>query len=86
MGLISIPVHSILWQRGAGGPLDQREMGLSRCGCSHAVCPLAAAGGSGMNVQVVEGRAQRVVPNWSQGILAGPKLWSAGSPTARALT
>ena len=22
MGLISIPVHSILWQRGAGGPLD----------------------------------------------------------------
>jgi hypothetical protein len=28
MGLISIPVHSILWQRGAGGPLDQRSSAL----------------------------------------------------------
>ncbi len=28
MGLIPITVHSILWQRGAGGPLDQRSSAL----------------------------------------------------------
>jgi hypothetical protein len=49
-------------------------MGLARCGCSRAVCTLFEVQGSGMNAQVVRERAERVVPNWSQGILAGPKL------------
>ncbi len=38
-----------------------------------------------MNVQVVWERAERVVPNWSQSILAGPKLWSAGLPNSPGL-
>jgi len=41
-------------------------MGLARYTCSRTVCPLVEARGSGMNVQVVWERAERVVPNWSQ--------------------
>ena len=41
-------------------------MGRARCNCSRVVCALAAAPRSCMNVQVVQDRAERVVPNWSQ--------------------
>jgi hypothetical protein len=70
MGLIPIPVHSILWQRGAGGPLDQRSSALGFTGVSaraqsHLTCS------SAHNVHLNNRSAPPDAPAWPQ---IGPKI------------
>jgi len=89
MGLISIPVHSILWQRGAGGPLDQRSRALGfRAVSGRAQSHLTCSGAHDVRINAVGSLFRtaadgRLVLDWSQDQLQDP--WGKVNVTAKPL-
>jgi hypothetical protein len=79
MGLIPITVHSILWQRGAGGPLDQRSSALGfRAVSARAQSHLTRSGARDVRINAVGSLFRtaadgRLVLDWSQDQLQTPE-------------